>query len=416
MSVASSLAIVLLLLALVVYLGVALTTQIRQRSALLDWLKAPEKHDIPEGVGNWRNVFSGLQRLRKEAQKERDTLENILKTFRLAAQALPDGVILLDAQGHIEWLNKAACAHFGLDAERDLGTMIGQLLRQKEFHAYVAAFRAGTADAPVPLKIWQGAEERAVTVTLLAYAESKSLLVSHDVTELVRTETVRRDFIANVSHELRTPLTVISGFLEQFNSGEPPAGETARHILGLMAEQSVRMNRLVEDLLTLSRLESDNQPPRDDEVDIPRLLASLLEEAQILAKEGQIITLASVASARVRGNADELRSAFGNLVSNAVRYTPAGGTITLSWCDDEAGLTFVVADTGIGIAAEHLPRLTERFYRIDKGRSTALGGTGLGLAIVKHVLMRHGGTLTIDSTIGKGSRFTARLPRQRRID
>jgi two-component system phosphate regulon sensor histidine kinase PhoR len=250
---------------------------------------------------------------------------------------------------------------------------------------------------------------------LTPFADTGTLLISTDVTERVRTELIHRDFIANVSHELRTPLTVITGFLEQFNSAAPPDGKAARTFLGLMAEQADRMNRLVADLLALSRLENSDQPPRDETVDVPALLESLRTEALALSAGKHQIEIAETSASKLRGSTDELRSAFGNLLFNAVRYTPAEGKITLAWRKVDGAPTFSVTDTGIGIPAEHIPRLTERFYRVDKGRSTAAGGTGLGLAIVKHVLARHGGSLHIQSVPGQGSTFSARLPADRII-
>ncbi len=248
---------------------------------------------------------------------------------------------------------------------------------------------------------------------LIPFADSGTLLLSRDVTELARTETIRRDFVANVSHELRTPLTVITGFLEQFTSGQPPGGDTAKAFFKLMVDQTSRMNRLVTDLLTLSRLENDGQPPRDETVDVPAMIDALLSEATALSGGRHTLKIGEVSAGKLRGSFDELRSAFGNLVSNAVRYTPSDGTITLAWRAEKGAPTFSVTDTGIGIHAEHIPRLTERFYRVDKGRSVAAGGTGLGLAIVKHVLARHGGTLSIQSIAGHGSTFSAILPPER---
>lgn len=402
-------ALVLLLVVLIVYLF----SQAAQRRALIRWLASPES-DMPDGKGPWREVFSRLQRREKESRRAMDHLARSLDHFRLATQALPDGVILLDDQTHIEWMNAAAVKHFGLDAKRDVGTLAGQLIRQGEFHAYLTAFRERRVGCePFQLRLVGGAATRVVSLLLIPFADSGILLLSRDVTDLVQAEVIRRDFVANVSHELRTPLTVISGFLEQFASEHPPAGETARRFLALMTDQARRMNRLVTDLLTLSRLENDSQAPRNDAIDLPVLLESILAEARALSGDRHIFVTGRMDSAQLRGSLEEIHSAFGNLVSNAVRYTPEGGTITVSWKYDGNGLVFEVADTGIGIPREHLPRLTERFYRIDKGRSTATGGTGLGLAIVKHVLLRHDATLEIASEPGKGSVFSAVFPASR---
>jgi len=401
-------ALLWLLLALVVALAAALFGQLRQRRELRDWLDDPRR-EVPEGSGAWREVFSRLQRLRRDEQRERAALGGSLDRFRQAAQALPDGVVLLDGDGRIDWLNASAGRHFGLDARRDRGTLIAHLMRQSAFLKLLAAFRAGQPVEPLTLPAGD-APRRVLSLLLLSFGDAGILLLSRDITEIDRTENMRRDFIANVSHELRTPLTVISGFLEQLTGDDAPSGEAARTFLQLMAEQSQRMNRLVEDLLTLSRLENDTEPPREDSVDVPALVESLLAEAAALSSGRHAIERGEVSAGCIRGSADELRSAFGNLVSNAVRYTPAGGRITLAWRLEDGCPTFSVTDSGIGIPAEHIPRLTERFYRVDKGRSTATGGTGLGLAIVKHVLARHGGSLLIRSEIGRGSVFAARLP------
>lgn len=397
----------LLLLALALMLGIVLAGQIRQRNALRNWLEAPELQAIPDGNGAWRDIFSRLQALRKKERRQHLEIGNALERFRLAAQALPDGVILLDNRMHIEWLNDAACRHFAFDPARDIGTLAGQLIRQSEFHNLMSAYRAAPGQCSTLLRAGANGSERVLSVMLVPFADTGTLLVSTDVSERVRSEVVHRDFIANVSHELRTPLTVMTGFLEQFNAPEPPQGDAARSFHRLMAEQAERMNRLVADLLTLSRLENSDQPPRDETVDIPALIEALRIEAQALSAGKHEVEIAKVSAGKLRGSADELRSAFGNLVFNAVRYTPPGGKISLAWRLIDGAPVFSVTDTGIGIPAEHIPRLTERFYRIDKGRSTASGGTGLGLAIVKHVLARHGGRLVIHSTPGRGSTFSA---------
>ncbi|WP_131109997.1 phosphate regulon sensor histidine kinase PhoR [Sulfuricystis thermophila] len=405
----------LLLAALVIALGAALAGQIRQRNALRDWLAAPELQTIPDGSGAWREIFSRLQALRKQERRQQFELGNALERFRLTIQALPAGVMLLDGQLRIVWLNDAACRHFALDAARDPGTLVSQLIRQSEFQQLAAAYRAHPSRQSAQLRVAGNDGERVLSVILIPFSEGETLLVSTDVTEQVRTETIRRDFIANVSHELRTPLTVISGFLEQFDTATPPTGEAARAFIRLMAEQAERMKRLIADLLTLSRLENSELPPSDETVDIAALVAALRTEALALSAGQHTIETAELSDAKLRGSADELRSAFGNLIFNAVRYTPAGGRITLAWRIVDGQPTFSVTDTGIGIAAEHIPRLTERFYRVDKGRATASGGTGLGLAIVKHVLARHGGRLEITSVPGRGSTFTCRFPVERSV-
>ncbi len=396
-------------------LGFALLRERRQRKALAEWLSAPALCPLPAGKGGWRVIFARLRARQTEEQRQRQALTEALERFRLAIQDLPDGVMVLDQAMRIEWLNAAACQHFSLDARRDAGTLAAQLIRQSAFQQLLAAYRAQPARYAALLGEGSNGETRALSVVLLPFAASGALLVSTDVSEQLRTEAMRRDFIANVSHELRTPLTVITGFLEQFAGETPPSGEAARTFIRMMIEQVERMNRLVADLLTLSRLENSDQPPRDETVDVPALLLSLRNEAEALSAGRHTIEIAEIASDKLRGSQEELRSAFGNLVFNAVRYTPPGGRITLSWRRDDADATFSVSDTGIGIAPEHIPRLTERFYRVDKGRSTASGGTGLGLAIVKHVLARHGARLRIESVPGKGSTFSAQFPPERLI-
>jgi len=404
-----------LLFLIAVITGIMLSRQVSQRRQLRHWLDDPAGREIPEGHGPWRDIFSQLQRLRKEDQRKHAALGVNLNRFHQAAQALPDGVVLLDAEGRIDWLNHAAGAHFGLDPARDIGTLIGQLIRHSSFHAHLAAFHAGEDAAPLVFQVGTESARRTLSVLLIAFANTGILLLSRDISEIARVETVRRDFIANVSHELRTPLTVISGFLEHLTAEDAPLDPSSQRSLTLMAEQAQRMNRLVEDLLTLSRLENAAEPPGEDRIDVPALLQTMHAEARALSEGKHSIELEHVEARCLRGSADEIRSAFSNLVSNAIRYTPPGGRIGLAWQAQGDYLVFSVTDTGIGIPSEHIQRLTERFYRVDKGRSTATGGTGLGLAIVKHILARHQGTLDIRSEVGRGSTFSAQLPLSRAI-
>ncbi len=414
MSSIAGLVLVWALSALAILLAVLLAIQARERRELRDWLADPSGRDIPDGSGAWQEIYSLLQRWRKEDLRERNALTNSLEHFRMAAQALPDGVVLLDDQGRIEWLNTAACEQFALAISRDIGILIGQLIRQREFHEYLTAFQQDSRAAEsIQLRFSGTDAERVFSLMLLPFSDSGILLLSRDITAMVKTDIIRRDFVANVSHELRTPLTVICGFLEQFASDKPPTGEIARRFLQLMTEQATRMSRLVSDLLTLSRLENDSQPPRDETIDMPALVDSILAEAKALSNGRHQLETGEISTVKLRGSMEEIRSAVSNLVSNAVRYTPEGGTVTITWRDDGGRSVIAVRDTGIGIQKEHLPRLTERFYRVDKGRSTATGGTGLGLAIVKHVVVRHGGSLKIDSEIGKGSVFSASFPAER---
>ncbi len=240
-----------ILLLIIIVLAALLLRQFRQRSALLDWLEAPDRKEIPDGIGPWREIFSRLQRLRKEEHRAKTALSDTLARFRLAVQAMPDGVILLDGQEHLEWVNTAACSHFALDASRDIGTQVGHLIRQGKFHELLESRKKTDRSEPLLLSMGGNRSELVLAILLIPFANAGTLLLSRDVTDLARTDAIRRDFVANVSHELRTPLTVISGFIEQFLSETPPGGDTATGFFRLMADQSTRMNRLVADLLTL---------------------------------------------------------------------------------------------------------------------------------------------------------------------
>jgi len=254
-----------------------------------------------------------------------------------------------------------------------------------------------------------------LAVQQVPYGENHRLLLGRDITRWERLETTRRDFVANVSHELRTPLTVVGGFLETLADMEVPDPEMSRRAIGLMRQQTSRMARLVEDLLTLSRLESAQSPSREEDVNVPDMVRALLQEAQALSAGHHQIRLVVESTDWLKGNAEELRSAFSNLVSNAVRYTPDKGAIEISWRVRDTHLVFAVKDNGIGIEPQHIDRLTERFYRVDRSRSRETGGTGLGLAIVKHVVNRHQGLLDIQSTPGSGSTFSVQFPETRRL-
>ena len=308
----------------------------------------------------------------------------------------------------IEWCNSVATRHLGIDAVQDRGMPITHLVREPVFTAYMQD--AGNVD-PVVLKS-TSPPIRTLSLSMIPFAESGRLLISRDITAIELADTMRRDFVANVSHELRTPLTVIVGFLEGLAAGDVVAAPNLVRHHALMYEQALRMERLVRDLLALSALD-DTQPPANEEVvDIPALLATLVEEGTALSGGKHKMTL-EIAAGNFYGSREELRSAFSNLISNAVRYSPEGGDIALRWVLSDGLPVFEVADNGIGIATDHIPRLTERFYRVDKGRSSATGGTGLGLAIAKHVLIRHQGKLEIESAPGKGSTFRAVFPKAR---
>jgi len=383
------------------------------------WLRDPEALDPPALRGPWGEAAHWAARaLRREGDRTRES-DQRLQDFLAAIQASPNGVILLDARGRIEWCNDIACRHFGIDLRRDLLQHIGHLVREPAFAACLAG-RGGAAEALLPGREHTPARPVRLAVQLYAYGAGQRLMLSRDVTALAQAEAMRRDFVANVSHELRTPLTVLAGFVETLQT--LPLAESERaHYLNLMAAQSARMKTLIDDLLTLSRLEGSPPPGAGEQVDLRPLMAQCETEARALSAllqppeaPPQRLSFAAPPAFALAGAADELRSAISNLVNNAVRYTPAGGAIDVRWQRLEGGgAKLSVTDTGPGIAPEHLPRLGERFYRVDRSRSRESGGTGLGLAIAKHVAQRHGGELQISSTPGQGSCFALALPAQR---
>ncbi len=379
-----------------------LVVQLGYLYQLSDWLDHPESGRLPDGWGSWTDIFSRLYKLRREDEKSRAELAEWLTRFRQAMSMLPDGVAIMDDVLFLEWCNQAAEAHLGLRLDRDKGRRVTNLVRSPAFIDYIIL---GRYDQPLTL----GLRDRKLIVHIIPFENRRQILVTHDATEAERIEMMRRDFIANASHELRTPLTVINGFLEIAGSQPNLDLQTRMNHLKLMAEQGQRMQNLVEDMLTLTRLESVEYPLRPEHVNIRLLLEQILQEARALSGGRHRISL-EVDGPDIKGSADELRSAFGNLASNAVRYTPEHGSIRLSWKLAEGSPQFSVEDTGIGILPEHISRLTERFYRVDKSRSRETRGTGLGLAIVKHVLLRHDASLLIDSVPDKGSTFTVRFP------
>jgi len=384
---------------------------LRQFTRLIRWLEQPPDQPLPTGGGAWEVVFAALHRRARVAAEERNQLGTALERFLLAGQALPEGVVILDDHHAIEWLNATAESHLGLSREQDTGSPITNLLREPDFVSYI---EAGQFSEPLLLHPVRN-PGCSLSLRVVPYGDARSLLLSRDISQIEKLETMRRDFVANVSHELRTPLTVVNGFIETLLDSLPELSEEeARHFLTLVQEQAQRMQRLIEDLLTLSALETGRPPPSEESVALDELMAEVADEARALSGGRHQIDLAGVGGDSLLGSRNELRSALGNLVSNAVRYTPTGGAIRIAWekAADGSG-SFSVTDNGIGIESQHLPRLTERFYRVDRGRSRESGGTGLGLAIVKHALTRHQAALEISSELGKGSRFTARFPVQR---
>lgn len=367
------------------------------------WLENPDTVRLSDGLGAWSDIFARLYRLRREDERNRSDLAEWLSRFRQAMNLLPDGVVIMDDVLFLEWCNPVAEQHLRLKLEQDKGMRVTNLIRSPDFIDYIIL---GRYEQPLTLALG----ERKLIVHLIPFENRRQILVTHDVTDAERLEQTRRDFIANASHELRTPLTVINGFLELATGDMEIDAATRTQHLKLMAEQGRRMQNLVEDMLSLTRLESIDYPVKSGQIDIASMLEEIRRDGEILSGGRHQISLV-VEGGDIEGSSEELRSAFSNLVSNAVRYTPEHGRIELIWRDSEIGPQFVVRDNGIGIWPEHIVRLTERFYRVDKGHSRATQGTGLGLAIVKHALMRHGAALKIESEPGKGSAFIAQFAR-----
>ena len=396
-----------ILLALLVGLGVYAGWHMRQIYRLERWLRYGKHFHPPEAHGIWEEIFQEIYRLQQRNRKRKRKLGTMLNRFQQATAAMPDATIVLEGE-RLDWWNAAAETLLGLHYPRDVGQHVGNLIRNPEFTA-----RLQSENFATPIQMTSPVDPGlTLSVRFIPYGKNQRLVVARDITRLQQLERVRSDFVANVSHELRTPLTVLAGYLETLLD-EPVemAAEPTRRTLDAMRVQSDRMRGIVEDLLTLSRLE--NQPAPKDLAPVPvaGLLAQIREDAQRLSGDQQHkVTLEADAGLWLHGSEAELRSLFSNLAFNAVRYTPAGGVVVLRWYADAAGAHFAVRDTGIGIAAHHIPRLTERFYRIDAGRSRGNGGTGLGLAIVKHVLARHDASLHIESKPGQGSLFRCDFP------
>ena len=389
---------------------VLLLWNVRNLVRLVMWSREPIGAPVPRAAGSWGQVFAELNRRSKVSYDMRERISSALERFHDASQAMPDGVLYLSESDTIEWINLKAEQHFGLDHTQDLGAPVTNLVRQPEFVHYL---QSGHHDEPL---IMQSGRRSGLTlqVQIIPFGDDQKMVLSRDISQLERLETMRRDFVANVSHELRTPLTVIGGFLETLIDGmDDYAREDVMRFLGLAQDQSSRMGRLIDDLLTLSALETGAPAPAEEKIDATILMHEILEDTELLSDGRHTVTLSMDGDGVILGSGKEIHSAFANLASNAVRYTPAGGQIELLWRTDGGSATFSVSDTGIGIAAEHVPRLTERFYRVDRGRSRETGGTGLGLAIVKHILTRHQAELKVVSTPGKGSVFSVLLPRAR---
>jgi two-component system phosphate regulon sensor histidine kinase PhoR len=385
------------------------------------WLRHNDVQDPPEMGGIWGDLIDRMRRILNDQRRQTQAEQKRLQDFLQAIQASPNGVVLLDPEGKIEWCNQTAALHLGMDAKRDLMQHVIHLVRDPVFMKYLTS---EIHEGEVVIDGRNSSFQKIVklSVQLHDYGENRQLLLTRDVTELAQADAMRRDFVANVSHEIRTPLTVMSGFIETLQS-LPLEPQERDQYLGLMAVQAIRMQDLVNDLLILSQLEGNSLPSTNDAVDLTSMMSTIESEARGLSaaqrEEGEpahVIQIVVPQELKLLGAAKELHSAISNLINNAVRYTPAGGLITATWeILSDQRVQLAVVDTGPGIASEHLPRLTERFYRVDRSRSRESGGTGLGLAIVKHVMQRHGGELKIESELGKGSKFSLIFPVSRMV-
>lgn len=384
-----------------------------QLQRLSVWARRLDDTLLPRCRGPWAPLIEALEQRQRAAHDEQQRLTVALGRFRAASQAMPDGVIYLSGRGAIEWLNRRAEQHFGLSHIHDLGVPVTALVRDEVFIKYL---EAQVRDEPL-LMVAPRRPQMRLLLQVVPFGDGQKILVSRDITQLEKLETMRRDFIANVSHELRTPLTVVGGFVETVLDGldDLPRADIDRY-LNLALEQSTRMQRLIEDLLALSALETGAPAPSEEPVDALELVRKVYQEAGLLSNGRHNIELEMDARDEgdiLLGSQKELHSALANLASNAVRYTPAGGQIRIIWRRTARGGEFCVEDNGIGIDPQHIARLTERFFRVDRGRSRETGGTGLGLAIVKHIVSRHQAELRIDSTPGAGSRFSVIFPANR---
>lgn len=376
---------------------------------LFRWLRDAHIETIPEAEGIWGDVFSLLYKMVKLHNRTKQDMATELQHIEQATAALPEGVAILNEANRIEWCNPLAQQHFDLDTQRDFMQDITYLVRQPEFVEYL---HGSNFNEPLVMRPARH-DDLVLSIKLISYGENKRLLISRNITQLERIEAMRRDFVANVSHELRTPLTVVNGYVENLQDMPDLDRDSVQRALQLMAEQTGRMKNLVADLLTLSHLENDRSPLQEETIDMGLLLDEIYHEGQLLSGGVHRIQLELLSHAKLLGNREELRSAFGNLLSNAIRYTRDKGEILLRWTARDGEPVLSIQDSGIGILPQHIPRLTERFYRVDRSRSRETGGTGLGLAIVKHIAIRHQAKLEILSEEGKGSTFSLIFPKNR---
>ncbi|MBE1299934.1 MAG: phosphate regulon sensor histidine kinase PhoR [Alteromonadaceae bacterium] len=376
---------------------------------LNNWLWHSKKITPPDAKGIWGHIYDGIYYMQRRNRNKRKQLGTLIRRFREGSEALPDAAVVIDAGGHIVWCNRLARIELGLSWPEDVERRIDNLIRHPEF---IAFFNAGKYDAPIVVESPTNLD-KTLEYRMMPYGDQHYLLIARDITQLSQLEQMRKDFVANVSHELRTPLTVMTGYLEMLKDAPdmPEMFVTKAH--DEMEIQATRMQSLVEQLLALSRIEASTERVYEKIVDVPALLATIEVEAHSLNKEkGHTISFDVDQSIVMYGVETELRSAFSNLIFNAINYTPDGGEIKVAWCTNAIGVRFSVTDDGDGIAEEHLNRLTERFYRVDKARSRKTGGSGLGLSIVKHVLSHHNSRLEISSKVGEGSEFAFSFSKQ----
>lgn len=389
--------------------------QVYWMHALQHWLTKPVLSKIPIGSGVWEDVLAQVYKSHRKNLRQQTQLTAELARFRHAASALPDGIVVLNGNNEIEWCNAPSETYLGLDIQKDLNKPINYLVRHQKFLDYL---NEAEYDEILPVKIQSQSSDKTLELQIVHYGKQQKLLICRDVSQLERIDTIRRDFIANVSHELRTPLTVVGGFVETLMDMDGAVPESTRTYFEMMQDQTARMKTLINDLLVLSQIESNVQTPNNETINMDHLLQGLVSDAQALSQEKHSIHLHATPHLHLSGDVSEIQSALSNLVSNAIRYSPDGGDIHITWELDMQKPTFSVQDQGIGIEKQDIERISERFYRVDKGRSRLTGGTGLGLSIVKHILTRHQATLLIESEIGQGSTFRVTFPidRLKRIE
>ncbi len=377
--------------------------------SFIRWFEKGKKYSPPTSLGIFGDLFNSLYQLQKQQRNRNKRLVNLLSRFKESTKAMPDGIVILQENGEIEWWNDAAVKLLNLNYPADVGQRITNLLRHPNFIRYY-----NLSEKPKNVKLLSPVDEqKIITIRIVPYGNNQQLLMIRDVTLIQRVEDMQRDFIANISHELRTPITVMSGFLEEFEHSPPENKDELQSYIKLMQGQSSRMRNLVDDLMMLSRLENETSEPIRDVIQVPFILHSLKEEAELFSGERKHKLILDIdENLNIRGDAKAIDSAFSNLIFNAINYSPDGSDIKISWYEDKEGVYLKVMDNGIGIPAQHIARLTERFYRVDVARSRDTGGSGLGLAIVNNVLSHHEATLKIKSQVGQGSNFSCVFPKE----